>query len=57
MPSKSTILASLSLSGVILKTRRGDSIRSRNMKQWMSLAQRNTLDFGTNPFGARPEKI
>jgi len=27
------------------------------MKQWMSLAQQNTLDFGTNPFGARPEKI
>jgi hypothetical protein len=37
---------------VISKTRRGDSIRSRNMKQWLSLAQRNTLDFGTNPFGA-----
>jgi hypothetical protein len=43
MPSKSTILASLSLSGVISRPVAAIRSRSRNMKQWMSLAQRNTL--------------
>ena len=49
MPSKSTIPASLKPFTVIPRPAAGNSIRSRNMNEWMSLAQRNTLDLRRGP--------